>query len=266
MPSIFVILLLIIAGLALIALLLFLLSCRKNKKEIVNQFKKCNVIVDGKKGKGKDLLMAEVIRKRKEKHYSNIEYDHNTTLISLHDISVEPNTYKEFIDGIIKQIPKTLEEATDIYISDAGIYLPSSMDAYLHKQYPSFPIFYALSRHLYNSNVHVNSQNVGRIWKALREQADHFYTIQRHVKIGPFHFLKVISRDNLNSAMQGILPSKKSMLNKAQKVEYNRATTEHGEIKSMWICINHMRLHYDTRYFHKVLFGSPAPNKKKSRN
>lgn len=39
------------------------------------------------------------------------------------------------------------------------------------------PIFYALSRHLYNNNIHVNVQNLGRLWLKLREQADSFIRV-----------------------------------------------------------------------------------------
>ena len=45
---------------------------------LVSEFRRCNVMVFGKKGSGKDVIFAHVIALRGEKHYSNIPYDDNT--------------------------------------------------------------------------------------------------------------------------------------------------------------------------------------------
>ena len=88
--------------------------------------------------------------------------------------------------------------------------LPSQYDTKLYKSYPSFPIFYALSRHLYNSNIHCNTQNLSRVWKALREQAD-FYIKCIEVKkpfiLGLFGFLRIdfICYDKYESANNSLL-------------------------------------------------------------
>ena len=105
-----------------ILLIVFLVFCINNSISVRNMiwhFKHGNVIVGGKKGKGKDLLFNYVIRKRRDFYYSNIDYslpynlvkaDFQTLkvysaekvnkfreLISLHDVSVYPNTYNNFV-------------------------------------------------------------------------------------------------------------------------------------------------------------------------
>lgn len=155
---------------------------------IVDNFKKSNVVVAGKKGTGKDLIFNKVINRRNDYHYCNIPMGDKNKIISLKAVSVEPNTYKDFINENVTRINRTFYEKKDIYISDGGVYLPSYMDAVLYKTYPSMPIFYALSRHLYENNIHVNVQNYNRLWKALREQADFFVTCRKTIKI-PFFLI-----------------------------------------------------------------------------
>ena len=59
------------------AILFFLVRSWLLGKHIVRQFQRCNVVVDGKKGKGKDVLFQYVIHKRKEPYYANIDYGGN---------------------------------------------------------------------------------------------------------------------------------------------------------------------------------------------
>ena len=153
-----IIILALIVGLVLLTIFLF-----KNhlvNKNLLWNFKHCNVIVAGKKGSGKDLLFQGIIHKRKDFYYSNISYGGKHKLVTLEDVSVKPNSYLNMVKNDIVKSPHMFKEGKDIYISDIGNFLPSYMDSKLYQLFPSMPIFYSLSRHLYNSNVHCNTQNI----------------------------------------------------------------------------------------------------------
>ena len=167
---------------------------------LVKEFDRCNVMVFGKKGSGKDVLFAHVIALRGEKHYSNIPYDENTEVIELREIAAGNNTFEDCINGTIKKFSPRFEEGCDIYISDAGIYFPNTMYGKLDELYPSLPIFMALSRHLYANNVHTNCQALGRPWKKIREQADSYIEVLRTRCRGDYLLVDIVGyeRDSVN--------------------------------------------------------------------
>lgn len=213
---------------------------RKNDEWLVDEFSRCNVIVFGKKGIGKDLLFSHVIALRDESHYSNIVYDKNTEVVDVKDIAVGELTFLDLVEGSFEQVEPTFEERTDFYISDAGIYFPSQYDKQLDKIYPSMPILYALSRHLYASNIHCNTQNLGRVWLKLREQADCYIRTIRTKDKGEYLEVTAISYDKYESAARNLLPN----LNKA----------ENGEIVKRKFRIYKNTIKYDTRYFRRLIF------------
>ncbi|MDE7107490.1 MAG: hypothetical protein K2O39_04125, partial [Clostridiales bacterium] len=141
---------------------------------LVSEFRRCNVLVFGKKGTGKDLIFAHVIALRGEKHYANIPYDYNTEVIELHEVAAGDNTFEDCVNGTVRPFTPRFEEGWDIYMSDLGIYFPSSLHILLDKLYPSLPVDMALSRQLYNSNRHGNCQAFERPWIKIREQADSY--------------------------------------------------------------------------------------------
>lgn len=222
-------------------------------RDIVRHFEKCNVVVAGKKGTGKDLVFNKVINKRKDSYYANIKYGGKCKVISLKAVSVAPNTYKDFVNENVTKISRTFKEGKDIYVSDGGIFLPSYMDAVLYKTYPSMPIYYALSRHLYNSNIHVNVQNYERLWKALREQSDYYVTCKKTIHVFGIFFTKCITYDKLQSAMAGLLPIKSRLLNKYSRAEVDIYNSTNGEIRSGWVIQFKRNIYYDTRAFEKVV-------------
>lgn len=222
-------------------------------KDILWQFKHCNVIVSGKKGTGKDLIFQYVINKRKERYYANISYGGDYKNIKLKQVSCEPNDYEHIVnDNIVKQ-PHKLVEKKDIYISDIGVFLPSYMDSKLYKQFPSMPILYALSRHLYDNNIHCNTQNIERGWKALREQADFYIITKRTYKIFGWFFTKCVTYDKYESARQQLLPIKSRLMNKYSKAETDIYNASNGTIKTGFIIQRKKNLKYDTRAFEKIL-------------
>lgn len=226
-------------------------------KDILDHFKKMNVVVAGKKGTGKDLLFQKIINKRKEYYYTNLPngYGGNNEHISLREIACEPNTYDDFINEKIVKSKRRFMEKCDIYISDAGVYLPSNLDSMLYKKYPSMPIYYALSRQLADHNIHANVQVYSKLWKALREQADYYVTCKKTIKWIPFFlFTKCISYEKLDSAMQELLPIKSRIMNKYSKAEADQYNATNGLIRVGWVIQRKSKIKYDSRAFEKLIY------------
>ena len=248
---ILVIIILVMALLVIIALILknYFVNCNT-----LWNFKHCNVIVAGKKGSGKDLVFNWVIRKRHDFYYSNISYGRKHKIITLKDVSCMPNTYYTLINNKVDKQPHIFKENKDIYISDIGNFLPSYMDSTLYKLFPSMPLFYSLSRHLYNSNVHCNTQNIERGWKALREQADFYIQVKRTYKIfGLIFITKYYSYERYESAKQNLLPIRTRLLNKYSKAEVDIYNATNGAIQKGYIWQLKHQLTYNTRAFEKIL-------------
>lgn len=240
----------------------------RDGKFVVKCFQRANCIVCGHKGNGKDLLFMYVINKRHEKHYSNIKYNSQTTVMEPKEFNIDPNTYKNFLDGEVEQIPKTLKEGRDYYLSDGGIFMPSTYQDQLVKKYPSLPLAYAIQRHLYNSNFHCNVQNIQRLWDKIREQADYYFTCVSVIKLGKRTFIqKIRYYEQYEAAKANVLPFQVNKFlgifpDKDQLAREHEFRAQNGNVRYVWIFNRLPKEHYDTRYFHSVLFGEPAPEKK----
>lgn len=258
----------VVLSFALICFLIFLFVNHLKVKEMLHNFSRCNVMVFGKKGTGKDLIFQKVINSRKNKPYlSNIDYGGNYRNIKVGDLRTG-NTYDNFIKNEINIHTKIEEnEGVDAFLSDCGIILPSQYDSSLHKTFPEFSSYYALSRHLYKSNVHANTQALSRVWKALREQADYYVNTKRTFKLFGFLVTEVISYDNYHSAENNITPWKRpSGLNsKDAKARYDEFTALNGEIKSFYVFNKIRHIKYDTRAYHNIIFGYKFTIDKKRR-
>jgi hypothetical protein len=236
----------------------FIVRGRMNLSFMVKQFERNNVVVFGKKGAGKDMLFQQIINARNKFHYSNISYGKKTLPIVMNDISLWPNTYENMINGQIEKIKPNLNERYDIYISDAGVMLPSQYDWLLHKKYPSLPLLYALQRHLYASNMHVNVQSLGRVWKPIRELADGYIQCERVIWLGPIYIQFVTYYDRYNSAEQSLLPMKRRIINGMSDAIADQYIATNGLIKPMYLIGTKKRIKYDTRYFRNVFFLKPT--------
>lgn len=255
-------------GFAIIALLvtIFLVRAWLTKKRIVQAFRSNNVLVFGKKGKGKDLIFQEVIATRKAPYLSNIDYGGKRLKeVWPNELSVTPNTYENFIANEVATLQKVEEwEDIDAYVSDMGVVLPSQMDSLLHKKFPSFPIYYALSRHLYNSNIHGNTQNLERAWKAIREQADYFVQARGVINLGFCLIIRTTEYDKYKSAVAELSPVKGGgLFNSFRKAETAIYNATNGFIKDGYLIVWKRHIKYDTRAYHEKIFGKKAPRKKK---
>lgn len=256
---------LIIVGLIALAIFIIVVLYKHftTKSRIKRAFIEGSVMVSGRKRFGKDILFQCMINARNEPYFANYDYGGDYTHITMQELCLKDNDYKSFINGDVKEIPKYDKlEGHDVYISDAGIYLPSQFDSLLHKLYPSLPITYALSGHLYKNGLHCNTQRLDRVWKALREQADYFVLMRKRCLKLPFFFVLFTTEyTKLESAMQELAPMKSTLFNKYGKAEKELYKAKHGFIKDGLIIVSKRSLHYDTRAFHKILFGVDAPRK-----
>lgn len=243
----------LIIGLSIFALVQFFIYCFK-KHKLIKRFEKGNVIVFGNKGKGKDLVTQTIIKWRNKPYYSNIDYGGSYEFISLSEIDVG-NDFNNFIKENINQVEKRSEmEGKDIYISDAGIYLPSQFDTTLHKTYKGLPIYYALSRHLYANNVHTNVQNLEREWKALRELGDTYIWCRNTIKLFGWLVTEIYIYEKYETAVNRTLPLVTNLLDKDENLQKKQFDATNGKIEKMYIFNRIKSLKYDTRAFSKKVF------------
>lgn len=233
-------------------------------------FQHNNTITFGPKSSGKDLVTNYFVNKINEPYYSNLPYTKDCKWwnpLVIKDLSIEPNTPMNFIDGKIEKVPHKFIESTNAYISDMGVYMPNYLDNVLYKKYPSLPLYYPLSSQLYDMNIHFNSQDLNRGWKALREQADYFIWTKKTTRFLGYLITKVVCYEKYSSAEQKLLPIKTRFLNKYSKAEVDVYNATHGEIKTGHVIQRIKNVHYDTRYFEKmILDGDRIPNPKKKRS
>lgn len=270
----------LVIGLLSLIVFIYVYLSNKKFKETFNS----NLFIFGVKGAGKDLLMQSgvYLNRKNYKYVSNMDYGYSCEKIdnfkSVFDLS--PNTYRNLLEDTTVTIPKNpYLEGKTLLLSDASIYMPSHEDTYLSKNYPSFPLFYAISRHLYNMPIVVNTQVNGRLWKKLREQVQDGYiqalktsgfgwfwssipVLRNYAKVSYRYYQKEAS------AIAGLLPFRKVAVinNVSDKTVYMTsagATKEmynasHGVIYDGGVLVKKTCLHYDTRHFHNIFFGYPS--------
>lgn len=226
-------------------------------------FENHNVCVTGMKGSGKDLLMANIVARRKKPYVSNIDYkcyDCEFMPLDFADLECGKNTYKEFISGNINQFFTHIQEENDIYISDCGIYFPSQYCNELNREFKYLPTLYALYRHTHNARIHVNAQNLNRVWDKIREQSDvYIYCRWAKVLFGKIVIQLVTEYDRVESCLARIHPCRiqtsifDSRETKKQTDMYlDNFFNSHGRVRNhLLIYIN--KSNYDTRHFKRLL-------------
>lgn len=256
----------IIIGLLAFGLILGVIWAIKfylGKKALVECFSSANCLVFGIKGAGKDLIFNKVINARNKNCYANIPYNKELcTVREISDFSVSPNTYISFLENDVKVIDKINKEECDYYISDGGIFLPSQYSQDLVKRYPSFPIYYALNRHLTNSNIHINTQYLGRVWDKLREQAGFYIKAVKTQRILGCLITSFIIYDSYTSASSQMRPYKITGLITHSESRANKEDFEskHGMVKEYKIIQRIKNVHYDSRWGHKMVYGYNSPD------
>lgn len=246
-------------------------------REVLRMFRSGNVIVAGHKGRGKDLLFQYVISAREKKgeiHASNIPFTSRTTVRPPVWYELHKNSYSNFIEGKFNtDEDKQYIEQEDYYISDIGTSMPAQLGKKLEKKYKTLPIVYALSRHLANFSIHCNAQNFGRVWDKLREQGDYYiYCEKAKVIFNRLAFQRFVIYDRYQSALSNIQPYKCRRrlfgILPPKPEDYARANehnARYGTIRRYYMWHILPKVHYDTRYFHKAIYGKEAPKIEKKK-
>jgi len=245
------VLIIIFFVLLVLFIVLSVIYFKRSNAIIKTTFENSSTYTFGAKGKGKDLLYQKVIHLRKIPYYSNIYYGGFYKHLSLKAMNVDPNTYHNMIVNDVKGINTYLLEQCDLYISDAGIYLPNFEDAKLNKEYPSMPIFIAVQRHILSSNTHVNSQAYGRVWKKVREQADFYIKALRVIKLGGVFLCKIRIYDKESSAENDMRPLRKKLFVKNLETA-DDYYAKNGTIIERYYIILKKHIKYDTRAFKRI--------------
>lgn len=230
--------------------------------KIVRMFRRANVIVTGKIGRGKDMLISNVVARRNEPYVSNVPYGGKHIPLDLNVLDAGQNTYRNFISGDIKYYEAPYADGTDIYISDVGIYLPAQYCTDLNKQYPYLPTFLALVRQIQAAHVHINTQALNRAWDKLREQADQFITCRRCIVLfGGRLVLQWITIYDRAESCANEVPQFPRKLFKGfgtrREIYMTQERTyliEHGHVDNKFLVYRN-RGDYDTRYFKTLLAG-----------
>lgn len=233
---------------------------------IVRLFKTHSVLVCGMKGRGKDMLCANVAMRRKEPYVSNTYYGGGNAVdggcwfeFDPKAIDLGGNTYKDFIQHTVKKYEFPYPDGTDFYIADIGVYFPSQYCNELNRDYKNLPLFMALSRHVGNSAVHANCQSINRIWDKVREMSDCFLICNFcKVLFGKIVFQKVTEYELYDSALKRVPPFRlrKPLFNQNRIFQWRMMKENymisHGIIKSH-ILIYWNKSNYNTRIFKEVL-------------
>jgi hypothetical protein len=230
----------------------------KNDEWLKEMFTKGNMIVIGKKGKGKDVLFNHVINLIDMPHYANMPYNHNTEIRLIKDLELAGNTFEALVNGTVTQCERTLQPNTNFWISDAGIFLPSQEDIVLQKLYPTLPVHYALSRQTYQMNIHANTQELTRVWKKLREQTDGVIFVRRNKKTSKHITLEIVYWEYYKSAEAGIMP-----LASGTEQQYAEFEAKYGIIERRFIRVYWEDVTFDTHYLGQKLLKEQEPVQQK---
>lgn len=246
-----------------------------------NDSTSANGIIAGNRGAGKGVLL-QIKAKSLKKYFSNIDMGYGYEYILLKDYiqSIGDNTIIDAINGSIKIVDKVHKfEKVPVLFDDTTVYIPNFMDSELKKKYPSLPLTLAINRHLYDSYMIITSQTFNRPYKIARElQTDYFIKALKTSGWGWLWssipilrlFVKVKYRyyETEESAQNNVLPFKAvGGVNELMKPVYltsGQSTKEvfeatHGVIYESNAWIKKKNIKYDTRAFHKVFYGVPAP-------
>lgn len=229
-------------------------------RTIIKMFEDGNVCVTGLRGRGKDMLMSNVVVRRDIPYVSNVAYDdRNFIPYRTEDFDCGKNTYKNFIEGNVRPYVYPHGDGVDLYLSDVGVYFPSQYCNELNRDYKYIPVYMSLSRHTSKANVHTNCQNLNRQWDKLREQSDTYITCKWCFVLGKLVLQKVIIYDNYDSCQRRVKPYSVRLplfasreMRQIADIDRQRYEQTNGEVRGAWLLyIN--KSNYDTRAFRTML-------------
>lgn len=229
-------------------------------KKVIKIFNQGNVCVTGLRGRGKDMLMANVISRRKSGYISNVDYKAKNCEYNKLDIMAfdTHNSYDNFINGNVSRYVYPYKDGTDIYISDVGVYFPAQYSTELDKKYGSFAQFEALSRQLGECNVHINVQNLNRAWNKIREQSDKYIYCDWCKVFGGIviQHITLYERYEACAAHVPKFPLRRPFFNAIARTSYDLQKASYdcsyGKITPM-ILIYRNKSKYNTRIFKEIL-------------
>lgn len=227
--------------------------------KIIKLFEEGNVCVTGLRGRGKDMLMANVVVRRNLPYISNTDYGGDHRPLIMRELDCGRNTYRNFINGDLRYYKFPHPDGTDVYIGDAGVYFPSQYCNELNKEYPYIATYSALSRHTSLANVHCNIQNLNRCYDKIREMNDTFILCRGMIYLWGFVFQVIRIYEDPESCKKRIKPFPVPVpIFASAQTKYNvklqRAMYEanHGIIKN-GLLIYRNKSHYNTRIFRDML-------------
>lgn len=232
-------------------------------KKIVNMFEKGNVCVVGLKGTGKDVLFGNVVARRKIPYISNTYYSKGLIPFRYEDLAVAGNNYKAFVNNKLSHYDFPFADGTDVYLADAGVYFPAQYCNELNRDFKEMPTYQALSRHLGESNFHVNVQNLNRVWDKIREQSD-TYIMCRKCKFlfGKVVFMKITLYEKYDSCVNRVQPWKVKLPFFASKemrlscdIARQQYANAHGRVENRFLLFWNKSKH-DTRVFKEMMHNA----------
>lgn len=231
---------------------------------IIKYFNDGNVSVCGLRGRGKDMLMSNVVVRRNLPYISNTDYGGTRYPLDFNKLNCGGNTYKDFIEGTLKNYKFPYPDHTDVYLGDAGVYLPSQYCNEINRDYKFIATYIALSRHLGQSNFHYNVQNLNRCFDKIREQSDTFINCRYCIVLfGKIVIQGVRIYERYESCVNNVPPFRVTapLLSSPQtktQVELMKQSYEstHGQIKS-GLLIYWNKSKYNTRVFKEILENAP---------
>lgn len=245
------------------------------KRLIKKYFRKGNVCVTGLRGSGKDTLFANITAYSKMPYISNVDYQNKNPYIPLNlkawDVK---NNFENFINHKIVPYDYPYPDKWDYYISDCGVYFPSQEFCDISRKFPNLGGFQALSRHLGDCNVHINCQNLNRVYLQIREQSDTYIMCEkcfyiprlifRHRPKWIFQIVTIYDRyDSCVTRVKPFKPLKVPLFNRGgsralilnENERYKRDFEErNGTVKRVFLLYKN-KSNYDTRLFKSILRG-----------
>lgn len=229
-----------------------------------NYFDKGSVCVFGMRGRGKDMLMANIAVRNKN-HISNVAYGDGYIPLDFDKLNIG-NKPTDLIDAKVNPYRYPYPEGVDIFISDIGIYFPSQYYEFLNKRYPTLPMFLALSRQLGLCNVHLNTQALSRPWDKFREQSD-IYIKANKCKVlfgGRLVIQQITAYDRYETAVTSADPfwyppcrlgangDERRTWRNNRALAFAKYFETHGNVNRFTLVYRNKST-YDTRYFKKLL-------------